>query len=231
MRASRLVTVLVPIALSSPALSGCDDCTRLELASDGPGDAEGFYPLAVGDRWVYEESAGPAGVPRVSFSSELAVTEERPSGTAALTRLLSRRLDGRGEPSEEVIWNGPAGVTVYASDREPAGSLPLVRLRWPLATGDAYSAYECFRYDEEVTIDVAVGGDEEVTVPAGTFTARKVTTRVVDSGSDGGSVTEDESWYAPRVGRVRSSRTTTWSGASEPIVHVRALSSYSSSNR
>jgi hypothetical protein len=239
---SKLSAVLAVLALLSipPALSGCSGsgngdggkgpCSRLVPSAQGPGDTEHFFPVAVANRWIYEE-AGTTG----STTMEVKITGERMVDGLLASVVTSAPLDGSAAPEEELLRNGPNGVSLHASATEPfpiQGVVPFIQLRWPLTPGDAYVPVSCTGLslgqdlDDDgrperldLRVEVTVGGDEAVTVPAGSFTGRKVTTRTTvtiraTSGLSATLVADEQDWYAPGVGPVRTVRDETASGDS-----------------
>lgn len=214
---------LLPALLLLQSCSGGDGdggCTRLAPSEQGPGDAGHHFPLAPGDRWIYRQT-GVGGAEMVAFE----VTGERYVDGVLAAVVSQGAADGSSPVSEELVRNGPSGVSVHVSSAEPfpvEGVVPYVQLRWPLTPGDAYNVVACSGIDLgedldgdgrperfDLRSDVSVGGDEAVTVPAGSFTARKVSTRTsltirATSGQTAGIVIDETTWLASGVGRVRA---------------------------
>jgi hypothetical protein len=199
---------------------GPGHCSRTIPSDQGPGDTDQYFPLAVGDRWLYEVATITG-----TTTTEVRVTGERAVDGMLASIVTLAPLDGSSAPEEQLLRNGPNGVSVHASEAEPfptQGVLPFVELRWPLTPGDAYVPVSCTglslgedldgdnrpeRFD--LRVDVTVGSDEAVTVPAGAFTAREVTTHTTltihaTSGQSATLAVNEQDWYASGVGSVRT---------------------------
>ena len=224
MRASRRAAggiLVAGFALLFGGCSGGNACRLSGPTASGPGDVSNHFPVTVGSKWYYEVtqvpvSAGPSG-PRLI---RVDVTGTRPVGGTTASVFTATALDGSSAPEEALFAKGPSGVTEFAG---PSVAPPLDRLyphqvlTFPLEAGSSFEQASCTGLDygrEHVDIRsvVTVTGEESIIVPAGTFTTTRVDTHITMSvhATGGASARVDgtqSDWYAPGLGRVRSSTT------------------------
>lgn len=203
-------------------------------ANSGPGDTAQHFPAAIGDRWVYDRSASEAGLalPDSLYASEVTATRSLLGVTAHV--LTQTDPTAPGAAIETYVNLRPGGVT-HLGNNDPADTLspqivPYVELAFPVAQGPV-STVTAKRLPagtdgagNELTLDltqrvvnVAV---ESVDVPAGRFAQalRQTTTidAVVHSATQGVDVpvrAVQTRWYAPGVGIVKQSLSTTVEGS------------------
>ena len=182
-----------------------------------------FFPMAVGDLWIYRDEQGRAATVRA--------TAEGQSGVRVL-------VDGPAGARSESIYLTSASavrqVPVIGGDEvlQALGAVDLMRL--PLRVGDSFVQLDRSLAagvdidgdgrDDPFTVrsDVLVVGVDRVVTPAGAFdgaahlrTTLRVTVRL---SSVGQSVTVDttlDDWYAPDVGPVRSVQRMSAAGITE----------------
>lgn len=215
---------------------GGDACRRAVPSASGPGDVSNHFPLSVGARWNYEltETLGssPDSAQRSRWSVE--VTGTRPSDGTTASVFVASRHDGSSPPEEALFAKGPSGVTQLADEtlEPPLDRLfPLQVMAFPFTTGSSFEQLSCSGLDLGEDLDgdgkkerfdirstVTVVGEEDVNVPAGGFLAVRIDTHLTMTvrATTGQTATVsgvESIWYAPGVGRVRSS-STVGSGAS-----------------
>lgn len=155
------------------------------LQAEAPVSA--FFPLAVGNRWVYESSEGSETAPVVE-----AWEVTRQEGNAFVLEIEQSYLS-TGEGVEEffVLTNEGISRSVHGTQNGTTGGAePSFFLKAPLTAGASWQN-EDGRY-------AITAVDETVTVPAGTFTHCVEVTRW----STNGKVTVI-TLYAPGVGMVQ----------------------------
>ena len=134
------------------------------------------FPLRVGDRWVLECSQGSGSTEEV-----ISVTDHADGSRTATVE------ETFGRTTRQTVYRVTAGRVLKRDPDRPDHDGDEY-MRTELTTGDTWAAgNEVYR----------VGEAEEVTVPAGKFTAFRVTRSV--SGTDVCTM-----WYAPEVGWVKS---------------------------
>jgi hypothetical protein len=190
---------------SSPAAttaSGTGAAT--DTGSSGPAP-----PLKVGQKWTLATSSGGA---TSTIASEVQAIEDHAGASAyRIAQAITAGVPGATSTSNATSWTRVSdgasletdatfhltyGGQTMASSSTTTYSPPCRSLRWPLAPGATWSV-TCTSTTTSngqsrttsTTTTYAVGGQESVTVPAGTFNAYKVTV-------DGGSSTTTE-WVDP----------------------------------
>lgn len=81
---------------------------------------------------------------------------------------------------------------------------PLLRIPFPLTEGESWSwkgVEYCDGDEDDITVTGKVIGSEKVTVPAGTFDAVKIETRLTSAGGSKNIIYE---WLSPNVGIVKT---------------------------
>ena len=187
-----------------------------------------FFPLAVGDRWVYDAGGGAppvtvraTGTRAVDGQTGIVVTTEDP-------------MDGASESVYVVTPGAVRQVPTAATDPLIAAIGPLDVMRFPLVAGDRWTQIDTtidtgmdFDGDgrrERATVrsEVQVIGLEAVTTPVAGFTGslhqRTTLTVVVQLTSVPQAVTvvtTVDDWYAPNIGPVRTHIVISSQGMSE----------------
>ncbi len=228
----RILVKIIPwVALATLAGAGCGSGgsgqtgsggTTGSLAADGavPLMTSGPYqPLAVGATWVYNVT--DTGVAYVKNSSVLSyediggmfagtmgyklsetiktstqLTWYAPTATD-VRRYHDQQIDSSGQMSSE-DWYSPYDLRVdEAPDHLTAGAA------WTMSYMDAHTSAKkpaaTTTITENWTTDAV---NEVVTVPAGTFSALKITRTNTADG------TAKSQWFVPGVGKIRESNTT-----------------------
>ena len=232
--------LLVSLAFGQVACTSTEEsatCRRSTSSGEGPGDVSAYFPLGVGSRWYYEaeDSVGgfKSGEP---YQVSVEVTGTQPASGATASVFTTSLLGGGGPPSVSLFSKGPSGVSEHAGvEVDPALTqlYPYQVLVFPLTPGAIRELVACQGLDYGQDLDgdgknerfdvqstASTVGDEVVAVTAGTFTARRVDTRtsITVRSSSGQAATVEASeltWYAPGIGRVRSSTTIVAGGSSE----------------
>ncbi|MEO8523589.1 MAG: FG-GAP-like repeat-containing protein [Caldimonas sp.] len=193
---------------------------------DGPraGAGADYYPLAVGDRWLYLDDGGAHSTVRVTGTQAVS------GGTAMVVETT-----GSGLVAIEYYLRTASAVTLVpgpGSDPITAGLGPLQVLRLPIVAGDQWlladktlPAVEDIdgdgRADKVAVHAVAtVLGFESLTTAAGSYTqvahVQTVVTQTATLSINGQSITvtaTSDDWYAPDIGPVRNLLTVSGSGS------------------
>lgn len=175
---SRLVPLLL---LVSPAVAA-------PVPKAAP--AKNYFPLQVGHKWEYVRSQG-----RDTWVEEVTAEEEKNGATFyTVTRWWGER---RGfDEIYRVDKEGVARVRRGSKEFDP----PWLVVKKNVTAGDRWPFKTNIATKEPEGMELLVGQPEEVTVPAGTFTAVPITFRNTDR-LDRGPMTY---WYAADVGLVKS---------------------------
>ena len=238
----RLVQGMLPVCMAL-ALVACTSkeepatCRRSTASGEGPGDVSGYFPLEVGSRWFYEVEDSVGGLRSGEpYQVSVEVTGTQPASGATASVFTTTLLGGGGPPSVSLFSKGPSGVTEHAGgeiDPALAQLYPYQILAFPFTQGAISDLVSCQGLDYGQDLDgdgknervdvqstASTVGDEVVAVTVGTFTGRRVDTRTTitlrSSSGQAATVEANEStWYAPGIGRVRSSMTIVAGGSSE----------------
>ena len=232
--------LLVSMALGLVACTSTEEsatCRRSTASGEGPGDVSGYFPLGVGSRWYYEVEDSVGGVKSGEpYQVSVEVTGTQPASGATVSVFTTTLLGGDGPPSVSLFSKGSSGVTEHAGGEiDPALTqlYPYQILAFPLAPDAIRELVACQGLDYGQDLDgdgknerfdvqstASTVGDEVIATTVGTFTARRVDTRTTitlrSSSGQAATVEASEStWYAPGIGRVRSSTTIVAGGSSE----------------
>ncbi|WP_338416088.1 hypothetical protein [uncultured Sphaerotilus sp.] len=210
-----------------------------ETPAAGGGDPTNLYPLAVGNRWIWQKTNSVSGVStKIDEITRLATVQ----GTEV--HVLQRRdaMTGQPEYGEELRLKTDAGVFELARSTAAADLLLGLRrielLRFPLKAGMSHVALDQTGLDLGSDLDgdgvneryavraqVTVSGVETVTVPAGTFPdAVHVVTVVRETvtlsrssplAATPTSTTTYDDWYAPGIGLVKNSELSVYPSGQE----------------
>lgn len=183
----------------------------------GSGSNANFFPLNVGDHWVFRTQFGQLQKVRVTGTTASAlgtafVVETGPPGA---TTLVEQRFVASGGTLVQVPTAGDDPLTQAVG--------PVTLLRYPVVEGDTFQQVNLTvdsgidadgdgRTDAlTLRSDVTVVGFESVSTAAGTFNGcahvRTLVTVTLTASSNGAQVsatTTGDDWYAPDVGPVRS---------------------------
>jgi uncharacterized caspase-like protein len=176
--------------------------TRLALAAPGSAAIAGLSAppaVKVGDNWAYKVTDRDYTVVRERKS----VTRIESVTNSEIRMRSGSRNTFRYTPDWSLIANVPGdGVERRFAPPIPVYSFPLEPGKtWQARFRNTRSDGKIYDNDRSVTVE----GWEEVTVPAGTFRALKVSSltyyRRVDSGGSGGGRIVFKYWYVPEVKR------------------------------
>ena len=196
------LNLLVASYLLLSVVLGCSMLKKSGESSSGGGmggsGSRDYFPLRTGNSWKYQSTT--ADGKQSQFTINVLNEEKQNGDTQYLVETVSTFQpihDWYSKPNGWVLVHKEEYVKAGTkSEFQPARQL----LKNPLANGDSWSwkgkGMMGIAIDE--TNDVA--GPESVSVPAGKFTAMKVTTKV----NQGGASVTKTYWYAPGVGLVKS---------------------------
>ncbi len=147
---------------------------------------ESHLPLEVGQGWVLKDKKGEVTI-RVAAAEKFADRD---------CFRVDWETDGKAYQSE--FWaKSPEGILAVGrrfAGRDLAFSKPYLLLRDPLKAGDSWTASIVMGAAKQ-DLQMTVGPEEEVAVPAGKYRAMRVVFK--------GDAVEYRRWYARGVGLVR----------------------------
>jgi hypothetical protein len=205
-RACSVPVKLAVLSLSIVALgaAGCDG---------GSGGAEKYFPMKIGATWNYAVTPA-SGVPYTYVKQKLA------SSPPTLTQTYTSSNGTSSTDSYEMDANG-ISITGGTSTASNGGTSTASQFSYappclilPSNTTPGFStsstSTETVQRSTNTTYTVAVAvtidGLESVTVPAGTFSALKVTRAITSTSALTGSVSNsfNVQWRAPGIGSVKT---------------------------
>lgn len=174
-----------------------------------------YYPLMVGNKWLYSDLLGSVSTARVTGTAAVAV------GTAFVVETvegMDRTTDMYVHATNGVTWYPPKSADPLTA---ALGSLQV--LRFPVVPGESWTSIDKTltnlldldsdgRFDTvSIRIDTAVVGFESVVTRAGSYSdaahLQSVMVQTANLSSTGAAVTvtaTSDDWYAPGIGPVRN---------------------------
>jgi len=180
-------------------------CSLLKKGAVSPSSSSGgssstsndYFPLRVGDSWKYRSTT--ADGMRSEFTIKV-LSEDKENGNSLYlveTESTFPIHDWYSKPSGWVLMHRQEYVKAgQKAEYQPTKQF----LKNPLTSGDSWSWKGKGMMGLEIDESNEVSGPETVSVPAGSFKAMKVTTKVVQ----GGAPVTKTYWYAGGVGMVKS---------------------------
>jgi hypothetical protein len=196
----------------------------------GPGDTGDYFPNAIGNRWMLDYTETETAVQPIN--GELSVSVVGVTTIAGKTASVLRQVNSAGGigSSDHYYYISGGGIT-YLGNNDPADVLtaqtvPYVRLRFPVATGNVSSLTATNLVvgsdgnGNPLTLDmtqqITNTGFEDVNVIAGAFPgALKQTTTITGvvksqaSNTTVGVSGTETRWFVPHVGVVKETTSTT----------------------
>jgi hypothetical protein len=182
---------LPPLPLLALLLLGAG-CSREETVAvrDSP-----YYPLKVGCRWVYKGTGpvqkGAKDPPRLVRK---VIAHEKVGGYPCA---VIANLRGNDTPRKEHVYATAEGVYLVAIEGRRLSS-PLRILKLPPKAGEHWRSD--LKDKASLRKGVYVMGEEEVTVPAGTYKAVTLRGEISEPGD---RTTDVKYWFAEGVGMVK----------------------------
>ena len=198
-----VVTLFVAAALWLALVLGCSSLKKgtMSPSSSGGGSSSGsqdYFPLRVGDSWKYRSTT--ADGKQSEFSVKVLSEEKEAGNQLYLVETVSTFQpihDWYSKPSGWVLMHRQEYVkTGSKAEYQPTKQF----LKNPLTSGDSWQWKGKGMMGLEIDESNQVSGPETVSVPAGSFDAMKVITKVVQ----GGAPVTKTYWYAPGIGMVKS---------------------------
>ncbi len=216
-------------------LAGCSPTTP-SGSDDGDGAPDsseqsesiidsGYYPVAEGNTWVYTMAyPDPIGIVTETETMSSVKTDDEGSATVVITRDFHYENGSTPDFSDEVTYlfhaDGSIEVpyqSVPTSDASAVVTVTGGTMVWPnddefadgtVKSGDITATVVSggLTFDQSIHFEISGAGDEEVTVPFGTVTARKLVQSLVVSIPQYGvdlPITAT-SWLQADVGLVRT---------------------------
>jgi hypothetical protein len=150
-----------------------------------------YYPTVEGTKRVMQAKVGD----RTTETTETVSKVAEKDGTFTVTvsrEIAGRTLDSTFEVSAKGVFRRPTAG--------PGKGEPQAVFKLPAKEGDTWTVeQQGFGKDATVTATYTVGKTEQVTVPAGLYTATAVTLETELNGR----AAKNTSWYAPGVGVVK----------------------------
>jgi hypothetical protein len=189
-RSIRTVILLLTLALLPLATTSAFAQTKKEPPPD-------YFPLRANDWWKYRSTTG-AGQ-QSEFTMKVANVEKTPDGARYLVNIESSWpiQEWYSKPDGWVVWHKE---NYQKQNQEVSFSPARQYLKNPLTAGATWSWKGKGMMGVDIDESSTVAGPEQVVVPAGKFTAMKVTTRM----TQGGTPVTKTYWYANWVGLVKS---------------------------
>lgn len=154
--------------------------------------AADLFPLQMGSKWEYVDAAG-----KPSHVEEVTAIEER-DGAKVVTVTRTREGKEATKSIFRVDKEGVSRVSLGPLEYSP----PLLFVKPAVKENEKWTS-QLTVGSSEVEYEVTVGKAEEVTVPAGKFTAIPVRQQNLRNKS----AAQLEYWFAPNVGLVKSGTT------------------------
>jgi len=219
--ATTTTTAATTTSTTGAATTTTTETTTTTTEAD-PGSAcdHAYFPIREGTRWSFEAADGTTGTWEVTFVSPdgAAATMEAdlasPEGIVEAT--VNFECGDEGISAPELAFTGlPVGATITQVEEEGVFLLPADEMV-PGATWTSVVTISAELLEpQDAALDLVresvytVEGPEEITVPAGTFTALKIRSDyTIDVGTAGTSFQTsavEYLWFAEGVGFVRSS--------------------------
>jgi hypothetical protein len=192
-----LITLGLTLALTATGCGGGGGGN-----GDGPSSTS-YLPMQVGNSWQYVMTLAPDIVPTQEQPNQVFDYHETITGTEGLDEaeyFIFRSVREQTGQHPERPWQQNRRETdeaIYAVVGDPAYDLPVLTL--PPSLGDTWTD----PVFPEVTFEITAV-NEQVTVPAGTFTCVRVEQTYERPVEDGDPVTEMTlTWFARGVGQVK----------------------------
>lgn len=199
--------IAVMLAASTLLLSLVLGCSYLKKGGPGGSSSSGggglagaddYFPLAVGDSWKYRSTT--ADGKQSEFTIKVLSDDKENGNPMYLVETVSTFQpihDWYSKSGGWVLMHRQEYVkTGMKSEYQPTKQF----LKNPLKSGDSWQWKGKGMMNLDINESNEVSGPESVTVPAGTFQAMKVMTKVVQ----GGAPVTKTYWYAGGVGMVKS---------------------------
>src|SRR5436853_4905994 len=198
-----LVTLLVTSILWLGLVLGCSSLRKGTMSPSSSGGASStgskdYFPLRVGDTWKYRSTT--ADGKQSEFNMKVLSEEKENGNTLYLVETVSTFQpihDWYSKPTGWVLMHRQEYVKTGSKfEYQPTKQF----LKNPLTSGDSWQWKGKGMMGLEIDESNQVSGPEPVPVPAGSFEAMKVATKMIQ----GGAHETKTYWYAPSVGLVKS---------------------------
>jgi hypothetical protein len=195
------INLLITLGLLLTLILGCSFLKKSSTTTSSGGGLSGsrdYFPLSAGNSWKYQSTTADG---KQSEFTVKVLNEEKENGNPLyLVETVSTFQpihDWYSKPSGWVLMHKEEYVKAGTkSEFQPTKQL----LKNPLTSGDSWTWKGKGMMGIAIEETNEVAGPETVSVPAGKFTAMKVTTKVIQ----GGAPVTKTYWYAPGVGLVKS---------------------------
>jgi len=196
------INLAITMGLLLIVVMGCSYLKKSSPSSSagggGLGASRDYFPLNSGDLWKYQSTT--ADGKHSDFTIKVLNEEKENGNPLYLVETVSTFQpihDWYSKPSGWVLLHREEYVKTGAkAEFQPTRQL----LKNPIGNGDSWQWKGKGMMGLDIEESNSASGPETVSVPAGKFTAMKVTTRVVQ----GGAPVTKTYWYAPGIGLVKS---------------------------
>jgi hypothetical protein len=209
----------------------------------GPGDTGSYFPVAAGDKWLFDYTTDDPSAPAPSGTVTVSVNGSKTIQGANATVYTRNDSANPAGSYDQYFAVGNGGVTALGNtdtaDTISPLIIPYVQLLFPVVLGQVSNvvgqnlAYGTDKNNNPITLDltqtITNAAMETVDVPAGKFAnALRQTTSVdatVKDGTQSAPITaSDTGWYVAGVGQIKDQSSAT--GGGKTLNSSSALRSY-----
>jgi len=191
------INLLITLGLLPAVVMGCSSLRKSStpsLPGSGSSASGDYFPLSVGDSWKYKYTASDGK--KYELTTRV-LNEEREIGNTLYRVETVKTDDWYLKPNGSVLLLREQDLSFdLDTEFKPVKQF----LKNPLANGDSWHWEGKGMLEANAEEANSVSGPETVTVPAGKFTAMKVTTNAVQAGIRETRI----KWFAPSVGLVKA---------------------------
>jgi hypothetical protein len=230
--ASSRSTGAASVASSDPRGGGTHSETSSTTSNSLVAPASIPFPVAVGDTWVYQTTAGLNGAN--SLTTNKIVSAGPTAAGYQVTMSETTGLAGSVTTAQQAYIFYPDGTIGYPVTDANGVSVTGNGVRWPdaagLASGQVYHSVLPVRVSQaggsyqNADVTVQGAGMAPVTVPAGTYQATVVDMTIATRVGGFSTAVEVRTWLAPATGPVRSEVFVHAGGKTQLIATNRLLS-------
>lgn len=195
---TKKLLALLPLLLAGCGLAGAGaplaDSGASALKAKQTIDFEALYPLAQGTEWRYRTLQRNGDSPERPGQEQRMIVTESATEAGVTTAVVERYYGDRQSPTTQAVRTAD-GVVLSRYGQPELGSMTI--MKFPLKAGAKWGG----RLKPQVTETVSYEGTAQVTVPAGTFVAQRLTHTLT---YPNGHQDQLHYWYAPGVGMVKA---------------------------
>lgn len=171
------------------SVAGTALLTTISLTSAEPKEDTIYYPTRVGDKWTYVVSSASGKIKDFELTEEVVSVKDKEGITSVV---VGRWYDGKLHPNRERQISDK-GVWQTHNAAGEKYETPWIHLKLPHKPGQSWHV-------ELIDQTMTAQGPEKIKVPAGTYEAIRVESRLKGNKSD--PVQTD--WYAREIGVIKA---------------------------